>query len=157
MKKKTVERVFILVLALMIAALSAGCGESRFKVMERFKLNKDTYALEKWVRQPDMDKGDQLAYGLCFLMVGKEAPVTFVLGSSNMSSAIGVTLESGEKTLSANGINFISTDEVSGYGLRVIFTFMLPKDAELPKKAELFDVNKKDNKALLDLTGLEVG
>ena len=159
---KKAGKILLILMIAILAMVCVGCSSQTenkgYGANEKFTLSNKTYALEKWVRLPDEDRGEQEAYGLCILMVGKDAPVTFNIGANgaagNMRSGIDVTLQKGEETISTRNISFAATDDVPGYGSRATFNFLLPKGEELPKSATLFDTTDKSKSVLLNLENL---
>ena len=159
--KKAGKILLILIIAVLAAVCVSCSSETQNKgygANEPFTLSTKKYALEKWVRLPDEDRGEQEAYGLCILMVGKDAPVTFNIGTNgsagNMRSGIDVTLQKGEEMISTRNISFAAVEDVPGYGIRATFNFLLPKGEELPKSATLFDTTDKSKSVLLNLENL---
>lgn len=152
-----VKRGLVLLVIAALALACAGCGapkDKAYAAKEKFKLNDNTFALEKWMRKPDMDSGSKKAYDLCLLMVGDDVPV--IINGANMTSGVNVAFALGEDTVDAGTVGYQHNVDVPGYGVRASFTLLLPEDSELPQSAELYDVSNKEKRVALNLSGLTV-
>ena len=93
---------------------------------------------------------------LSVLQVGNTAPVIISglgNGTLNSTSAIDMTLHDGDTTYSTRSISFAATDEVEGYGSRVVFYFDIPKGSDLPTSATMKGQSEEEV-AELDLSGM---
>ena len=146
----------IAILALCFAFTGCG-GSSGYTEGEQFKLGDETYALEKIERDSDKDTDSTERYGVSLLQVGNSAPVTisgFGGGTTTTKSIIDLTLNDGETKYVTSTISFVATDEVEGYGSRVIFYFDIPKGKDFPASGTLKRTDG-DETAELDLSGLK--
>lgn len=136
----------------------AGCGgSSGYGEGEQFQLGDETYALEKIVRAADKDTGSTQSYGVSLLQVGQTAPVIIGgLGNGSMStqSAVEMTLVDGDTTYSPSTVSFAAIDDVEGYGLRMVFYFVIPTGTEMPSSATV-KRSGEDEAVDLDLSGLK--
>ena len=149
--------IAIAAVAIMCVAF-AGCGgsSSGYSKGEQFQLGENTYALEKVVRATDKDTGSTDCYGVSLLQVGNSAPIVISgLGDDSMStkSAVDLTLHDGDTNYSPGTISFEATDEVEGYGSRMVFYFDIPKGMELPISGTLKG-SSDEEVAELDLSGM---
>jgi len=71
----------------------------------------------------------------------------------NSQSAIELTLTDGDTTYSPKSISFAATDEVEGYGSRVVFYFDIPAGTALPTSGTLKGTSDEDV-VELDLSGM---
>lgn len=151
------KKVLIALLAVMTCLAFAACGgNSGYGEGEQFQLGDNTYALEKVVRATDNDTGATDGYGVSVLQVGNTAPVIISglgNGTMNSTSAIDMTLHDGDTTYSTRSISFAATDEVEGYGSRMIFYFDIPKGSDLPTSATMKGQSEEEV-AELDLSGM---
>lgn len=151
--KKLIAAIVIMIMCLAFA----GCGgSSGFGEGEQFQLGDNTYALEKTVRAADKDTGSAECYGVSILQVGNTAPIIISgLGNGSMStkSAIDLTLGEGDDAISPKSIRFEATDEVEGYGSRMVFYFEIPSGEDMPDSAFIKEADG-DESVQLDLSGL---
>ncbi len=154
------KKLFIAALAMMMCLAFAGCGgASGYSKGEQFQLGDETYALEKWERHSEKDTGSTECYAVCVLQVGNTAPVVIsgfgTGGAMNTSSAIQLTLNDGDSTISPSSIGFAAIDDVEGYGCRLTFYYDLPAGSELPESGTLTK-NGEEESAELNLGSLSV-
>ena len=151
------KKILIALLAVMTCLAFAACGgSSDYGEGEQFQLGDNTYALEKVVRATGNDTGATDGYGVSVLQVGNTAPVVISglgNGTLNSTSAIDMTLHDGDTTYSTRSISFAATDEVEGYGSRVVFYFDIPKGSDLPTSATMKGQSEEEV-AELDLSGM---
>lgn len=152
------KKLLAVLLAVMTCLAFAACGGgSGYGEGEQFQLGDNTYALEKVVRVTDNDTGATDGYGVSVLQVGNTAPVVISglggNGALNTTSAIDMTLHDGDTTYSTRSISFAATDEVEGYGSRVVFYFDIPKGSDLPTSATMKGQSEEEV-AELDLSGM---
>ena len=149
--------IAVMAVAVMCVAF-AGCGGgSGYSEGEQFQLGEDTYALEKVVRAIDEDTSSTECYGVSLLHVGNSAPVIIsglgTSGALSTQSAIDLTLTDGDTTYSPRSISFAATDEVEGYGSRVVFYFDIPTGTALPTSGTLKGTSDEET-VELNLSGM---
>ena len=132
---KSLNKIIAAMAVMIMCVAFAGCGGgSGYSEGEQFQLGEDTYALEKVVRAIDEDTSSTECYGVSLLHVGNSAPVIIsglgTSGALSTQSAIDLTLTDGDTTYSPRSISFAATDEVEGYGSRVVFYFDIPTETE---------------------------
>jgi len=151
------KKLLAVLLAAMTCFAFAACGgSSGYGEGEQFQLGDNTYALERVVRATGNDTGATDGYGVSVLQVGNTAPVVISglgNGTLNSTSAIDMTLHDGDTTYSTRSISFAATDEVEGYGSRVVFYFDIPKGSDLPTSATMKGQSEEEV-AELDLSGM---
>lgn len=111
-----------------------------------FKLGKQTYALEKWVRRADYDTDTKTGYGLCFLQVEGVAPIS-ISASGEYSSTLDMTLDIGDTALRAGSISFAAVDDID-YATRITFIFALPKGSALPVNGTISNTGNDERKTI---------
>ena len=156
---KSLNKLIAAMAVMIMCVAFAGCGGgSGYSEGEQFQLGEDTYALEKVVRAIDEDTSSTECYGVSLLHVGNSAPVIIsglgTSGALSTQSAIDLTLTDGDTTYSPRSISFAATDEVEGYGSRVVFYFDIPTGTEMPTSATLKNTDTEET-AELDLSGLK--
>lgn len=150
-------KILAVVSILMVLMCSVACTAQQDKAYaanEKFKLNDNTFVLEKLVRLPDLDKGSSEGYGLCLLMVDDNVPV--IINGANMTSGISMYLTTAEDdTIESTSVDYDHQPDVSGYSVRATFSFLVPSEGDFPQSAALYDVQDKENKVLLDISQLK--
>ena len=155
---KSLNKLIAAMAVMIMCVAFAGCGGgSGYSEGEQFQLGEDTYALEKVVRAIDEDTSSTECYGVSLLHVGNSAPIIIsglgTSGALNSQSAIELTLTDGDTTYSPRSISFAATDEVEGYGSRVVFYFDIPAGTALPTSGTLKGTSDEDV-VELDLSGM---
>lgn len=154
--KKILSIAFIMITVFLFAGCTGSAGYAKG---EPFQLNDNTYALEKIIRTPQSDNSFGKRYGVVLLQEGDTAAVSIsgpgVFGNGTMEakSLLDMTLHGDEKEYTARSISFTKTDEVEGYGSRVVFYFNIPGNPEFPKSATLKGPDEEE--ITLDLSGLK--
>ena len=155
---KILRRIIVVLAIAVMCVAFAGCGgSSGYAKGEQFQLGEETYALEKVVRAVDKDAGSTECYGVSLLQVGNTAPIIisgFGTGTTSTQSAIDLTLSEGETTYSPSSISFEATDEVEGYGSRILFYFDIPAGTALPASGTLKKSDSEET-AEIDLSGIK--
>ena len=155
---KSLNKIIAAMAVMIMCVAFAGCGGgSGYSEGEQFQLGEDTYALEKVVRAIDEDTSSTECYGVSLLHVGNSAPVIIsglgTSGALSTKSAIDLTLTDGDTTYSPRSISFAATDEVEGYGSRVVFYFDIPTGAALPTSGTLKGTSDEET-VELNLSGM---
>ena len=149
----------VLLAAVMCLAFAACGGGTGYGEGEQFQIGDETYALEKVVRASDNDTSSTDSYGVSFLHVGQTAPVIIsgfgTGGTPTTQSALEMTLNDGDTSITAKTISFEATDEVEGYGSRVVFYFDIPKGEAMPTSGILKDASgSSDAEVEINLSGM---
>ena len=155
---KSLNKIIAAMSVMIMCVAFAGCGGgSGYSEGEQFQLGEDTYALEKVVRAIDEDTSSTECYGVSLLHVGNSAPVIIsglgTSGALSTQSAIDLTLTDGDTTYSPRSISFAATDEVEGYGSRVVFYFDIPTGTALPTSGTLKGTSDEET-VELNLSGM---
>ena len=155
---KSLNKIIAAMAVMIMCVAFAGCGGgSGYSEGEQFQLGEDTYALEKVVRAIDEDTSSTECYGVSLLHVGNSAPVIIsglgTSGALSTQSAIDLTLTDGDTTYSPRSISFAATDEVEGYGSRVVFYFDIPTGTALPTSGTLKGTSDEET-VELNLSGM---
>ena len=155
---KSLNKIIAAMAVMIMCFAFAGCGGgSGYSEGEQFQLGEDTYALEKVVRAIDEDTSSTECYGVSLLHVGNSAPVIIsglgTSGALSTQSAIDLTLTDGDTTYSPRSIYFAATDEVEGYGSRVVFYFDIPTGTALPTSGTLKGTSDEET-VELNLSGM---
>ena len=155
---KGLSKIIAAMAVVIMCVAFAGCGgSSGYSKGEQFQLGENTYALEKVVKAVDKDTSSTECYGVSLLQVGNSAPVIISGfgsgGAMSTQSAIELTLTDGDATYSPSTISFEATDEVEGYGSRIVFYFDLPAGTAVPTKGILKGTSDEET-AELDLSGM---
>ena len=150
------KKMLAALLAVMTCLFFAACGLAAQQGRGISSSLETHVRSEKVVRATGNDTGATDGYGVSVLQVGNTAPVIISglgNGTLNSTSAIDMTLHDGDTTYSTRSISFAATDEVEGYGSRVVFYFDIPKGSDLPTSATMKGQSEEEV-AELDLSGM---
>ena len=160
------KRVWVLLLACLMAAMLGGCGASTVQFTtdavaqgESFQAGDDSYMLSEIVRLPDYDTKDGTGYGVLILMKSDKAPLSLSMdsGDSNTSaqSLISLSLDNGSNREYVYKDVSFSLNEGGDYKGKALFAFSLPNDAAFPEAGTFRYTGDPTEEIALSFAGME--